>query len=249
MKVVVIGGSGLIGSKVVERLTEHGHEALPASLQSGVNTITKEGLSQALAHADAVVDVSNSPSFADDDVMAFFTTSTGNLIEEEKAAGVKHHVALSIVGCDRAPDSGYMRAKVAQEQLIMGSGVPYSIVRATQFFEFTKSIADAATVGSRVQLPSAAYQPVAADDVAAVVGRTAIGSPLNGTKEIGGPEKVPMNEFIATGLKRLGDSRDVVADPHAKYFGQELAEDTLVPGPDAELGATRFEGWAAALAR
>ena len=201
MKVVVIGGSGLIGSKVVERLTEHGHEAVPASLQSGVNTITKEGLSEALTGADVVIDVSNSPSFADDDVMKFFTTSTTNLIEAEQAAGVNHHVAVSIVGCDRAPDSGYLRAKVAQEKLIEDSGVPYSIVRSTQFFEFTKAIADGATVDDQVHLPHAYYQPIASDDVAAQVGRTAVGTPLNGTKEIGGPERFRMDEFIACGAR------------------------------------------------
>ena len=244
MKVVIIGGSGLIGSKVSERLAAHGHEAVPASLQSGVNTITKEGLDDALAGADVVVDVSNSPSFADDDVMQFFTTSTNNLIEAEKAAGVKHHVALSIVGCDRAPDSGYLRAKVAQEQLIIGSGVPYSIVRSTQFFEFGERIADAATDGDRVHMAHVGFQPIASDDVAALVGRTSVGSPVNGITEIGGPERFSFDEFIASALERAGDPRTVVVDPQAPYFGQVLADDTLVPGPDAELGPTHYKQWA-----
>jgi uncharacterized protein YbjT (DUF2867 family) len=246
MKVVVIGGSGLIGSQVVDLLGQHGHEAIPASLASGVNTITKEGLSDVLSGADVVIDVSNSPSFADDDVMAFFRTSTTNQLEAEQAAGVRHHVALSVVGCDRAPDSGYLRAKVAQERLIEDSGVPYSILRATQFFEFSQRIADGAAVGDEVRLPHVAYQPMASGDVAAAVARTAVGPPLGAVKEIGGPDRFRFDEFIRTALAKGGDPRPVVVDPQAAYFGQVLAEDTLVPGPDAELGKTGYEEWAAA---
>jgi uncharacterized protein YbjT (DUF2867 family) len=244
MKVVVIGGSGLIGSKVVKLLGEHGHEAVPASPQSGVNTITGEGLDDGFAGADVVVDVSNSPSFADDDVLEFFTTSTRNQIEAEKKAGVKHHVALSIVGADRAPDSGYLRAKVAQEKIIQESGVPYSVVRATQFFEFGKAIADSATVGDEVHLPPVGFQPIASDDVAKAVARTAAGEPLNGTKEIAGPTRFRFDEFIAGGLARVGDTRRVVSDPQAKYFGQVLDEETIVPvGDGAELGAITYDEW------
>ena len=244
MKVVVIGGSGLIGSKVIKLLGEHGHEAVPASPQSGVNTITGEGLDEAFAGADVVVDVSNSPSFADDDVMEFFTTSTRNQLEAEKKAGVKHHVALSIVGADRAPDSGYLRAKIAQEELIKGSGVPYSVVRATQFFEFGKAIADSATVGDEVHLPPAGFQPIASDDVAKAVSRTAAGAPLNGTREIAGPTRYHFDEFIAGGLARVGDPRRVVSDPQAPYFGQVLRDDTIVPvGDGAELGTITYDEW------
>lgn len=249
MKVVVIGGTGLIGSKVVEKLNAHGHEAVPASPQSGVNTITNEGVFEALEGADVVVDVSNSPSFADDDVMDFFTTATSNLTNAAQKAGVGHYVALSVVGCDRLPDSGYLRAKVAQEKLIADSGIPYSIVRATQFFEFGKAIADSATLEGEVHLPSAFFQPIAADDVSAAVGRTAAGSPVNGVIETGGPEKVRMSDFIAAGLKRVGDPRVVVPDPHAKYFGTELSDDSLVPGPEAMLAETTYADWVAANAR
>lgn len=249
MKVVVIGGTGLIGSKVVEKLNAHGHEAIPASPQSGVNTITNEGVFEALEGADVVVDVSNSPSFADDDVMDFFTTATNNLTNAAQKAGVGHYVALSVVGCDRLPDSGYLRAKVAQEKLIADSGIPYSIVRATQFFEFGKAIADSATVEGEVHLPSAYFQPIAAEDVSTAVGRTAAGSPVNGVIETGGPEKVRMSDFIAAGLKRVGDPRVVVPDPHAKYFGTELSDDSLVPGPEAMLAETTYADWVAANAR
>jgi uncharacterized protein YbjT (DUF2867 family) len=246
MKVVVIGGTGLVGSKVVERLNAHGHEAVPASPQSGCNTVTGEGVDEALAGADVVVDVSNSPSFADDDVLSFFTTSTANLLEAEERAGVQHHVAVSIVGCDRLPASGYLRAKVAQEKLIRESGRPYSIVRATQFFEFTKSIADASTIEGRVHLAPVHYQPMASEDVAAAVARTAAGRPRNGVLEIGGPEPLRMDEFIPAVLKENGDERDVVVDEHATYFGTELADDSLVPGPGAELAATGYREWAEA---
>lgn len=246
MKVVVIGGTGLIGSKVVEKLKAHGHDAVPAALQTGCNTITNEGVDEALVGADVVIDVSNSPSFADEDVMNFFTTSTTNLIGAAKKAGVNHYVALSVVGCDRLPKSGYLRAKVAQEKLIADSGIPHCIVRATQFFEFGKAIADSATVDGQVHLPPAYFQPMASDDVASAVCRQAVGDPVNGVVETGGPEKVRMNEFVAAGLERLGDPRVVVSDPHAKYFGTELADDSLVPGPDAVLGTTTYADWVAA---
>jgi len=244
MKVVVIGGTGLIGSKVTELLNAHGHDAVPAAPQTGVNTLTGEGLDDALAGADVVVDVSNSPSFADEDVMNFFVTTTGNILEAEKKAGVKHHVALSVVGTGTLPHSGYLRAKAAQEDLIRRSGVPYSIVHATQFFEFTRAIADASTVDGKLHLAPVHYQPIASDDVAAAVGRVTVGAPVNGVKEIGGPERVRMDEFIPAALVAYGDTREVVVDEHATYFGAELADDSLVPGPDAELGSTTYEVWA-----
>jgi len=242
-KIVVIGGSGLIGSKVVARLHEQGYEAVPASPASGVNTLTGEGLAEVLQGASVVVDVSNSPSFEDTAVMNFFTTSTGNLLRYEASAGVGHHVALSIVGCDRLPDGGYMRAKVAQEKLIKESSIPYSIVRATQFFEFWKGIADSATEGNTVRLPSVAFQPVAAEDVAAAVSKVAIASPLNGTVELAGPEQFRFDEFIRRGLSAHNDQREVIADPHARYFGTELRERSLVPENAALLGEMRFEDW------
>lgn len=243
MKVVVIGGTGLIGSKVVANLREHGYEAVSASPDSGVNTLTGEGLAEVLEGASVVVDVSNSPSFDDAAVMEFFETSTRNLLAYEAAAGVGHHVALSVVGCDRLPDSGYLTAKVAQEKLIKESSIPYSIVRATQFFEFLKRIADSATEGNTVRLPAVGFQPMAADDVAKVVARTAVGAPLNGTVEIGGPEQFRFNEFISRGLNARNDPREVVADPHARYFGAELSERSLVPEDGAVLGEMRFEDW------
>lgn len=244
MKVVVVGGTGLIGSKVVEKLNAHGHEAVAAAPQTGVNTLTGEGLADALVGADVVVDVSNSPSFADDDVMGFFTTSTTNLLEAEKGSGVAHHVALSVVGTGTLPDSGYLRAKAAQEDLIRQSGVPYSIVRATQFFEFTGAIADASTVDGAVRLAPVHYQPMASDDVASAVARAAVATPLNGVKEIGGPERVRMDEFIAAVLAESGDTRDLVVDEHATYFGTELADDSLVPAAGAELGSISYAAWA-----
>jgi uncharacterized protein YbjT (DUF2867 family) len=244
MKIVVIGGTGLIGSKVTELLNAHGHHATPAAPQTGVNTLTGEGLDEALAGADVVVDVSNSPSFADDDVMSFFVTATTNILEAEKAAGVGHHVALSVVGTGTLPDSGYLRAKAAQEDLIKRSGVPYSIVHATQFFEFTRAIADASMVDGALRLAPVHYQPIASDDVASAVSHVAIGAPLNDTKEIGGPERVRMDQFIPAALAASGDVRDVVVDEHATYFGTELADDSLVPGPDAELGSITYEAWA-----
>jgi len=243
MKIVVIGGTGLIGSKVVSKLGERGYDVIAASPNSGVNTLTGEGLTKVLEGASVVVDVSNSPSFADDAVMEFFKTSTGNLLRYEAAAGVGHHVALSVVGSERLPDSGYLRAKVAQEKLIKESSIPYSIVRATQFFEFLNRIADEATDGNTVRLPSVRFQPVAADDVAGAVARVAVGSPLNGTVELGGPEQLRFDEFIRRDLSARKDPREVIADPHARYFGTELGEYSLVPASDSLLGEIRFEDW------
>jgi uncharacterized protein YbjT (DUF2867 family) len=243
MKIVIIGGSGLIGTKLVTKLREQGHEAVAASPKSGVNTLTGEGLAEALKGASVVVDVSNSPSFEDAAVMKFFETSTRNLLAYEAAAGVGHHVALSVVGSERLLESGYFRAKVAQENLIKGSSIPYSIVRATQFFEFVKNIADFSTDGNKVRLPPALIQPMAADDVASAVGRIAMGSPVNGTVEVGGPEQFRLDEVVQRGLAARKDPREVVADPHARYFGAELSESTLVPGDDARLGETRFADW------
>lgn len=243
MKIVVIGGSGLVGSKLVKKLREHGHEAAAASPDSGVNTLTGEGLAEAMRGASVVVDVSNSPSFEDAAVLKFFETSTRNLLTHEAAAGVGHHVALSVVGTDRLLDSGYFRAKIAQEKLIKESSIPYSIVHATQFFEFGKSIADAGTEGNTVRAAPVLIQPMAAEDVARAVGKVAVGKPLNGTVEVGGPERFRLDEFIRRGLKARNDPREVVADPHARYFGVQLGERTLVPGDDAQLGQTRFDDW------
>lgn len=243
MKIVIIGGTGLIGSKMVAILKEHGHQAMPAAPNTGVNTITGEGLAEVLKGASVVVDVSNSPDFSDAPVMEFFTTSTRNLLTHEAAAGVGHHVALSIVGCDTLPDSGYMRAKVAQEKLINEASLPHSIVRATQFFEFVKAIADSATEGNTVRLPPVRFQPMAADDVAKAVCNVAMGSPLNGIVEIAGPESFRFDELIRLGLTARNDPREVVADPHARYFGTELSERSLVPQGDAQLGAIRYEDW------
>lgn len=243
MKIVVIGGTGLIGSKLITKLTEHGHNAVSASPNSGVNTLTGEGLAEVLKGASVVVDVSNSPSFEDAAVMEFFQTSTRNLLTSEAAAGVGHHVALSIVGTDSLPDSGYMRAKVAQEKLIKGASIPYSIVRATQFFEFVQRIADSATEGKTVRLPSVGFQPMAADDVASAVCKVAMGSPLNGIIEIAGPEQFRFDDLVRLGLSALKDPREVIADPHARYFGTELSERSLVPGDGAQLGETSFTEW------
>lgn len=243
MKVVVIGGTGLIGSKLVAKLNEHGHTAVPASPDTGVNTLTGEGLAEAVEGADVVVDVSNSPSFADDAVLDFFRTSTTNLLAAEAAAGVGHHVALSVVGTQRLTASGYFRAKIAQEELIAASPIPYSIVHATQFYEFVKSIAQSATDGDTVRLAPVLIQPMAADDVAAAVGRAAVGAPLNGMVEVGGPEQFRLNELVAQGLAANNDPRTVVADVHAPYFGAELGERTLVPDEGAQLGSIRFADW------
>ncbi|MEV4057075.1 SDR family oxidoreductase [Amycolatopsis sp. NPDC049688] len=243
MKIVVIGGSGLIGSKLVRKLTAHGHEAVPASPDSGVNTLTGEGLAEAVEGAQVLVDVSNSPSFADDAVLEFFRTSTANLLAAEEKAGVGHHVALSVVGTERLAESGYFRAKIAQEKLIKESGRPYSIVHATQFFEFVGSIAQSATEGNTVRLPDARIQPMAAEDVATAVGRVAAGAPLNGTLEVAGPEQFGLDELIRTGLAFRGDPRQVVTDPDARYFGALLDKDMLLPGAGAQLAATRFADW------
>jgi uncharacterized protein YbjT (DUF2867 family) len=247
MKIVVIGGTGLIGSQVIAQLAELGHEAVSASPRSGVNALTGEGLAEALAGAQKVVDVSNSPSWADDDVLHFFTTSTRNLIAAERDAGVQHHVALSIVGCDRASESGYMRAKVAQEKLIEESGAPYSIVRATQFFEFVVGIADSATEGNTVRLPHAAFQPIAAADVATGVTRATVNDPVNAITNIAGPEKLGMDDFARTALAAHGDRRQVVADPTARYYGALLDDHSIVPvdGEDTTIFPTRFSDWLA----
>jgi uncharacterized protein YbjT (DUF2867 family) len=243
MKIVVIGGSGLIGSKLVSKLREQGHEAIASSPKSGVNSITGEGLAEALKGASVVVDVTNSPSWEDAAVMTFFETSTRNLLSYGAAAGVKHHVALSVVATERLLASGFFRAKMAQENLIKASSIPYTIIRATQFFEFVKGIADFSTEGNKVRLPTAFIQPMAADDVASAVGRIATGVPVNGTVEVGGPEKFRLDELVRRGLAARNDPREVVADPHARYYGVELSEGTLVPGDDARLGETRFETW------
>jgi uncharacterized protein YbjT (DUF2867 family) len=243
MKIVVIGGSGLIGSKLVNKLREHGHEAVAASPNSGVNTLTGEGLAEVLKSASVVVDVSNSPSWEDAAVLKFFETSTRNLLTYEAAAGVGHHVALSVVGTDRLSESGYFRAKIAQEKLIKESSIPYSIVHATQFFEFLKGLADISFDGDKVHLPPVLFQPMAADDVASGVGRIAVGPPVNGIAEIGGPEQFRLDELVRRRLATLKDPREVIADPHARYAGAEVGERTLLPGKDARLGETRFDTW------
>jgi uncharacterized protein YbjT (DUF2867 family) len=243
MKIVVIGGSGLIGSRLVPKLREHRHEAVAASPHSGVNTLTGEGLAEVLKGAAVVVDVTNSPSWEDAAVMKFFETSTRNLLTYEAAEGVKHHVALSVVGTERLLASGFFRAKIAQENLIKGSSIPYSIIRATQFFEFLKGLADISFDGDKVHLPPVLFQPMAADDVASGVGRIAVGPPVNGIVEIGGPEQFRVDELVRRRLATLKDPREVIADPHARYSGAEVGERTLVPGKDARLGKTRFETW------
>ncbi|HUQ55178.1 SDR family oxidoreductase [Lentzea sp.] len=246
MRIVVIGGTGLIGSQVVKRLGEHGHDAVPASPNSGVNTVTGEGVKEVLQGADVLVDVSNSPSFADDDVMSFFTTATTNLTQAAAEAGVGHYVALSIVGTDELPESGYLRAKVAQEKLLRESGLTYSIIRATQFFEFAGAIANSATVDGTVRLPHGGVQPIAASDVAAVVARTAATSPVGGVLEIGGPEELTMDGWIRTVLRHREDEREVVGDPEAQYFGTLLTGKQLVPNEGAQLQPTSLEQWLAA---
>jgi len=243
MKIVVIGGSGLIGSKVVMMLSAQRHQAVAASPDTGVNTLTGQGLAEVLKGAQVVVDVSNSPSFDDKPVMEFFRNSTGHLLKYEVAAAVRHHVALSVVGSERLPESGYLRAKVVQEKLIKESSIPYSIVHATQFFEFVSRIADDATDGNSVRLPHVLFQPIAAEDVASVVARVAAGSPLNRTIEICGPEQFRFDDFIRKILNARNDPRKVIADSHALYYGTELTERSLVPGDGAQLGETRFVDW------
>jgi uncharacterized protein YbjT (DUF2867 family) len=245
MKLVIIGGTGLIGSKVVTKLRDHGHEAVPASPDLGVNTLTGEGLAEALEGADVVVDVSNSPSFEDEAVLHFFETSTGNLLAAEAVAGVGHHVALSVVGTGSPglAESGYIRAKVAQERLIRSSSIPYSIVHATQFFEFIGRIAGASTIGNMVRVPPVLIQPIAADDVASAVARAAVGSPLNGIVEVAGPQPFRFDELVRRSLAASHDTREVIADPQARYFGALLRERTLLPGDGATLAGTRFEDW------
>ena len=243
MKIVVVGGTGLIGSKLVTKLCEHGHETVAASPKTGVNSVTGEGLAEALKGAAVVVDVTNSPSWEDTAVLKFFETSTRNLLTYEADAGVGHHVALSVVGTERLLESGFFRAKIAQENLIKRSSIPYSIVRATQFFEFIKAIADFSTEGNTVRLPSSLIQPMAAEDVARAVCRVALGSPLNGTVEVGGPEKFHLDELARRALAARKDPREVVADPQGRYYGIKVSETTLIPGSDARLGETRFETW------
>jgi uncharacterized protein YbjT (DUF2867 family) len=243
MKIVVIGGSGLIGKKLVKILRERGHEVVPASPATGVDTLTGAGLAEALKGAQVVVDVSNSPSFEDAAVLKFFETSTRNLLSAETKAGVKHHVALSIVGADRNPDSGYLRAKIAQEKLIKASPVPYTILRATQFFEFIGGIADGSTEGNTVRLTSAKLQPIAADDVAAALAPVAMGEPVNGIIEVAGPEPLPLAEMARRWLTAKHDKRQVVVDAKARYFGAELNDRSLTPGDNPRIGKTRFDEW------
>jgi uncharacterized protein YbjT (DUF2867 family) len=243
MKIVVIGGTGLIGSKTVAILRQGGHEVVAASPKSGINTITGEGLQKGLAGAQVVVDLSNSPSFEDKAVMEFFETSGRNLFAAETAAGVRHHVALSIVGTDRSPDNGYFRAKVTQEKLIVASGVPYTIIRATQFMEFLRGIADSSADGNKVKLAPGLFQPIAADDVAPIVAEVALAAPRNGIVEIAGPERAPFDEIVARYLKAVGDSREVVRDPGARYWGGRVEERSLVPLGEARLGRIGLDEW------
>jgi uncharacterized protein YbjT (DUF2867 family) len=243
MKIIVIGGTGLIGSKVVAKLKESGVDAVAAAPNTGVNTITGEGLARALTGASVVVDVSNSPSFEDAQVLAFFETSTRNILAAEAAEGVQHHVALSVVGTDRMTDSGYMRAKIAQEKLIEASSIPYSIVHATQFFEFMKGIADGGTTGDTVRLPPVLIQPIAAEDVANAVTQVAVGRPVNGIVEVAGPEQFRLNEIVGRYLEARDDPRSVIADLNARYYGAKLGERTLVPDNIATVGEIKFEDW------
>ncbi|MGH3453742.1 MAG: SDR family oxidoreductase [Nocardioidaceae bacterium] len=243
MRIVVVGGSGLIGSKLMTKLSGHGQEAVNASLDTGVNLLTGEGLSEALTDADVVVDVSNSPSLEGEAALSFFKAATGNVLAAEANAGVKHHVALSVVGTDRMTESGYMRAKIAQEALITESTIPYSIVHATQFFEFVQGIADGATDGNTVRLAPVLVQPMAADDVASAMEQVAVGAPRNGIVEVAGPEQFRLDELVHQSLQARGDPREVVADVDSRYFGARLSERTLIPGDGALLGPTRFEDW------
>ena len=243
MKIVVIGGTGLIGTRVVKKLTEQGHEALAASPNTGVDATTGRGLAEALARAEVVVDVSNAPSWEDAAVLAFFENSGRNLARAEKEAGVRHHVALSVVGTDRLQESGYFRAKLAQERLIKGSGIPYTIIRATQFFEFLGAIATAGAEDSRVRLPNASFQPMAAEDVAKAVADAALGSPVNDTIEIAGPERLPLSDLVARYLKATNDPREVIRDPQARYYGVRVDDRSLVPGDNPRLGTIRLQEW------
>jgi uncharacterized protein YbjT (DUF2867 family) len=243
MKIVVIGGTGLIGSKTSAILREGGHEVIAASPKSGVNTLTGEGLKEALAGAQVVIDLANSPSFEDKAVLEFFETSGRNLLKAEAAAGVRHHVALSIVGTDRTPDNGYFRAKVAQEKLIEAASIPYTIVRATQFLEFLGVIAASSADGNMVRLSPGMFQPIAADDVAAIVADMALAAPRNGIVDIAGPERAPFNEIIARYLKAIGDPREVVSDPEARYWGGRVEERSLVPLGEARLGRIALDEW------
>jgi uncharacterized protein YbjT (DUF2867 family) len=243
MKIVVIGGSGLIGSKLVDKLRQLGHEVLSASRSSGVDTITGEGLTEALLGAEVVVDVSNSPSFEDKAAMEFFKTSGRNILDAEMSAGVGHHVALSVVGTDRLLKSGYFRAKMAQEDMVKASKIPYTILRATQFFEFVDGIAQSATDGQTVRLPPALIQPVMSDHVAATLADIAIGKPVNGTVELGGPEKFPLDELVRLYLKSNKDARQVITDSKARYFGIELNDQSLIPGRNSRIGPTHFRDW------
>jgi uncharacterized protein YbjT (DUF2867 family) len=243
MKIVIIGGTGLIGSKTAPILRQRGHEVVAASPNTGVNTITGEGLKEAMAGTQVVIDLANSPSFEDKAVLAFFETSGRNLLAAEAAAGVRHHVTLSIVGTDRTPDNGYFRAKVAQEQLIETSGIPYTIIRSTQFMEFLGSIATSGADGNMVRISPGLFQPIAADDVAAIIADVALAAPRNGRVEIAGPDRAPFNEIVARYLKALGDSRTVVSDPEARYFGGRVEEHSLVPLGDARLGQIGLDDW------
>lgn len=243
MKIVVIGGTGLIGSKTVERLRKQGHEVLAASPNSGVNTVTGEGVTEALTGAEVVIDLANSPSFEEEAAMEFFEKAGRNLFPAEKAAGVRHHVALSVVGTDRLQGMGYFRAKLLQEKLITESGIPYTIVHATQFFEFMGAIAQSGTVGSTVRLSPAALQPIAADNVADVMADVALSAPINGIIEIAGPDRAPLSDFVTRFLKATGDPREIVVDKQAAYFEVQIDDRTLVPGEDARIGAIRFDDW------
>ncbi|HKS73411.1 MAG TPA: SDR family oxidoreductase [Terriglobales bacterium] len=245
MKIVVIGGTGLIGSKLVKKLREQGHEAVAAAPNTGVNTITGEGLAEVLKGASVVVDVSNAPDWDDAAVLKFFETSTRNLLTHEANAGIRHHVALSVVGTDQLAESGYFRAKIAQEKLIKESSIPYTIVHATQFFEFLKGLADISMLGGKVHLPPVLFQPMAADDVASGVARVAVAQPVNGIVEIGGPEQFRVDELVRRRLASLKDPREVIADPNARYDGAKVGERTLLPGNHARLGEIRFETWLA----
>ncbi|WP_026615816.1 SDR family oxidoreductase [Ensifer aridi] len=249
MKIVVIGGTGLIGSKLVKNLRERGHDVLAAAPNTGVNTITREGLAEAMDGAQIVVDVANAPVWEDKAVLEFFETSGRNLLAAEAAAGVRHHVALSIVGSERLPDNGYFRAKVAQENLIKASGIPYTILRATQFFEFVGGIAQAGTVDDEIRVSPALFQPIASDDVAAALADVAVAPPVNGTVEVAGPEAIPLDEVVRRYLRATQDTRKVVPDVHARYFGSVLDDQSLTPGVNARIGAIRFEDWVGQQAR